>query len=174
MKKLKKNIEEKYHNCECYLMDENLGYGVANNFGISKAKTDYVFIINPDTKINEENYKKIVSHLYGQDFAIAAPQIIESDKVYKQNKSDKKIIDVQQVPGMAMIINKSKFNKNYFDENIFMYLEETDLCKRMIDVGQRILEINIGVYHLGGQSHGDMILKLKNLEIGTGCVKILF
>ena len=66
-------------------MDENLGYGGANNFGINKAKTDYVFIINPDTTINEEKYKKIVSYLNGQDFAIAAPQIIETDKIYKQN-----------------------------------------------------------------------------------------
>ena len=153
--KLKKNIEEKYNNLECFLMNENLGYGRANNFGINEAKTDYAFIINPDTKINEEKCKKIVSYLNGQDFAIAAPQIIESDKIYKQNKSDKKFIEVEQVPGMAMIINKKKFNKNYFDENIFMYLEETDLCKRMKDLGERILEINIGVYHLGGQSHGD-------------------
>ena len=56
--KLKKSIEEQYDNCECYLMDENLGYGGANNFGINKSKTDYVFIINPDTNINEEKYKK--------------------------------------------------------------------------------------------------------------------
>ena len=160
-KKLKKSIEEQYDNCECYLMDENLGYGGANNFGINKAKTDYVFIINPDTTINEEKYKKIVSYLNGQDFAIAAPQIIETDKIYKQNKSDRKIIEVEQVPGMAMIINKNKFNKNYFDENIFMYLEETDLCKRMKDLGERILEINIGISHLGGQSHGDYDLEME-------------
>ena len=146
--KLKKNIEEQYDNCECYLMDENLGYGVANNFGINKAKTDYVFIINPDTNINEEKYKKIVAYLNGQDFAIAAPQIIEIDKIYRQNNSERKIIEVEQVPGMAMIINKNKFNKNYFDENIFMYLEETDLCKRIRDLGERILEINIGISHL--------------------------
>ena len=159
--KLKKSIEEQYDNCECYLMDENLGYGGANNFGINKSKTDYVFIINPDTNINEEKYKKIVSYLNGQDFAIAAPQIIETDKIYKQNKSDRKIIEVEQVPGMAMIINKNKFNKNYFDENIFMYLEEIDLCKRMRDLGARILEINIVINHLGGQSHGDYDLEME-------------
>ena len=159
--KLKKNIEEQYDNCECYLMDENLGYGVANNFGINKAKTDYVFIINPDTNINEEKYKKIVAYLNGQDFAIAAPQIIEIDKIYRQNNSERKIIEVEQVPGMAMIINKNKFNKNYFDENIFMYLEEIDLCKRMRDLGERILEINIVINHLGGQSHGDYDLEME-------------
>ena len=159
--KLKKSIEEQYDNCECYLMDENLGYGGANNFGINKSKTDYVFIINPDTNINEEKYKKIVSYLNGQDFAIAAPQIIETDKIYKQNNSERKIIEVEQVPGMAMIINKNKFNKNYFDENIFMYLEEIDLCKRMRDLGERILEINIVINHLGGQSHGDYDLEME-------------
>ena len=33
-----------------------------------------------------------------------------------------------------MLINKSKFEKNiFFDENIFMYLENTDICKRMLN-----------------------------------------
>ena len=54
---------------------------------------------------------------------------------------------------MAMIINKNKFNKNYFDENIFMYLEEIDLCKRMRDLGERILEINIVINHYLNRTH---------------------
>ena len=34
-------------------MKENLGYGKANNFGILKSTTDYVFILNPDAKLFE-------------------------------------------------------------------------------------------------------------------------
>ena len=42
------DLEEKFSNLECYVMKDNLGYGKANNFGIKKSKTKYVFILNPD------------------------------------------------------------------------------------------------------------------------------
>ena len=48
---LKIDLEKKYENLQCYLMSENLGYGKANNIGINKSKTDYVFILNPDAKL---------------------------------------------------------------------------------------------------------------------------
>ena len=161
-KNLKETIEKNFDNTECFLMSENLGYGKANNVGIINSKTDYVFIINPDTKVTNEKFKKIVSFLNNQDFAIAAPQIIESNKIYRQNKENVNLKKVDQVPGMAMILNKKKFNNAFFDENIFLYLEEIDLCKRMREQGENILEINVEIDHLGGQSHGQFDSEMEN------------
>ena len=159
---LKKTIEKNFDNTECFLMSENLGYGRANNFGIIKSNTDYVFIINPDTKVTNDKFEKIVSYLNNQDFAIAAPQIVERNKIYKQNKENSNVKKVDQVPGMAMILNKKKFKNTYFDENIFLYLEEIDLCKRMKEQGESILEINVQIDHLGGQSHGQFDFEMEN------------
>ena len=159
---LKKTIEKNFDNTECFLMSENLGYGRANNFGIIKSNTDYVFIINPDTKVTNDKFEKIVSYLNNQDFAIAAPQIVERNKIYKQNKENSNVKKVDQVPGMAMILNKKKFKNIYFDENIFLYLEEIDLCKRMKEQGESILEINVEIDHLGGQSHGQFDFEMEN------------
>ena len=159
---LKKTIEKNFDNTECFLMSENLGYGRANNFGIIKSNTDYVFIINPDTKVTKDKFEKIVSYLNNQDFAIAAPQIVERNKIYKQNNENSNIKKVDQVPGMAMILNKKKFKNIYFDENIFLYLEEIDLCKRMKEQGESILEINVEIDHLGGQSHGQFDFEMEN------------
>ena len=159
---LKKTIEKNFDNTECFLMSENLGYGRANNFGIIKSNTDYVFIINPDTKVTNDKFEKIVSYLNNQDFAIAAPQIVERNKIYKQNKENSNVKKVDQVPGMAMILNKKKFKNIYFDENIFLYLEEIDLCKRMKEQGESILEINVQIDHLGGQSHGQFDFEMEN------------
>ena len=153
-KNLKIEIEKKYNNVDYYLMDQNYGYGKANNFGIKKSNTDYVFILNPDAKINEEKFSNIVDLLKNKNFAISAPQILEKKKIYKQNTKNQKIFEVEQVPGMAMIINKKKFNNDFFDENFFLYMEEIDLCKRMKKKGESILEVNIQLDHLGGQSHG--------------------
>ena len=159
---LKKKIEKKYENLECFLMSDNLGYGKANNFGILKSKTDFVFIINPDTKITNEKFEKIISILKNEDFAIAAPQIIENNKVYKQNKKNGDVEKVNQVPGMAMILNKKKFKDKFFDENFFLYLEEIDLCKRIKDLGENILEVKVELNHLGGLSHGKYDLEMEN------------
>ena len=158
---LKKRIENNYKNTECFIMKENFGYGKANNFGILKSTTDYIFIINPDTKVTNESFEQIISILKDKDFAIAAPQIIEKEKVYKQNKDNIEVKKVDHVPGMAMILNKKKIKGNYFDENIFLYLEEIDLCKRILDQGENILEINVEVNHLGNQSHGNYDLEME-------------
>ena len=44
-----------------------------------------------------------------------------------------------------MLLNLKKLNQfeifknyKYFDENIFMYLENDDLCKRLSDLGENI------------------------------------
>ena len=159
---LKKKIEKKYENLECFLMSDNLGYGKANNFGILKSKTDFVFIINPDTKVTNEKFEKIISMLKNRDFAIAAPQIIENNKAYKQNKKNGDVEKVNQVPGMAMILNKKKFKDKFFDENFFLYLEEIDLCRRIKDLGEDILEVNVELNHLGGLSHGKYDLEMEH------------
>lgn len=157
---LKKYLEKKYNNLKCIITKKNYGYGKSNNIGIKFAKTKYIFILNPDTKLRKPDFDKIVKILKNEDFAIAAPVIREKFKIYKQNLTKKKKIDVEHVPGMAMILNKSKIKKNLFDEKIFLYLEEIDLCKRIKRINERILEINVQIPHLGGLSHGK-----KNFEI---------
>ena len=44
-------------------MSKNLGYGRANNLGIIKSKTNYVFIINPDTFISKDNLNLFLSKI---------------------------------------------------------------------------------------------------------------
>ena len=43
-----------YNNIDYFRSSKNLGYGVANNLGVSRATTPFVLIINPDILINED------------------------------------------------------------------------------------------------------------------------
>ena len=52
----KKHLESKFLNVEVIIAKENLGYGKANNLGISRVNTQYAFILNPDA-ILEKNCK---------------------------------------------------------------------------------------------------------------------
>ena len=48
------DVEKKFNNVECILPEENLGYSKANNLGLSKVKTKYALILNPDTVLDSE------------------------------------------------------------------------------------------------------------------------
>lgn len=58
---LKTDLENQFQNLECYIMNHNVGYGTANNIGILKAKTNYIFIINPDTFFSKKNLDLFLS-----------------------------------------------------------------------------------------------------------------
>jgi len=149
---LKHSLEKKYENLQCYLMLENMGYGKANNFGIHKSETDYVFILNPDVILLKNTLSNLCEILNNENFAIAAP--LDSKDSNKFIFNQKKIAEVDFVKGFAMILNKNEMNSQFFDENFFLYLEEIDLCKRVKKLNGRIIIINTPVEHLGGLSHG--------------------
>ena len=150
-----KTLESKIPNLKVFIMNDNNGFGKANNFGILNSNTEYLFLINPDTKIYKSEIDEIIRIVQNVDFAIAAPQIIEKFKVYKQNKGNEDYIFVNEVRGMAMLLNKKKFLGSFFDENFFLYLEEIDLCKRVRNMDENIIEVNVEVSHLGNQSHSN-------------------
>ena len=157
--KLKQELENKYDNIEV-IINENIGMGASNNIGIKRSKTKYAYIINPDVKFNNntlENLFKAAESI--SDFAIISP--INSDSNYpnykKSNDSktiDENIISVDYVDGFSMLINKEKIQEeNFFDENFFLYLENTDLCLRFKKNDQNIYIIkNSIINHLGESS----------------------
>jgi len=146
--KLKHKLEKSFNNTKCYIMRENLGYGRANNYGIKKAKTQYVFIINPDVILKFKIFLKIIKILKNEKFSLAG--LLEKGDNF--NFENKLVLERNFIKGFAIIINKKKMS-SLFDENIFLYLEEVDLCKRIKKNNGRIILLNIKVPHLGGLSH---------------------
>ena len=53
---LKKEIEQNYVDTHV-ILSTNIGMGAGNNIGILKSKTDFVYILNPDVKFNENTFK---------------------------------------------------------------------------------------------------------------------
>ena len=161
----KKSIESKFPNVKCYLTGSNLGMGSANNIGIKLAKTNYVLILNPDVKLTQNTIINLTSEIELIDrFAIAAPMEITDLKKKNYgfiNNNHSKINDrpfkVDYVDGFAMLINKSRYKKNiFFDENIFMYLENNDLCKRTIENNENIYVIpKSQIVHFGAKAVSD-------------------
>ncbi len=158
----KKKIESKFSNVKCYLTGSNIGMGSANNIGIKLAKTNYVLILNPDVKLMQNTIINLTSEIeLINNFAIAAPMEITDLKKKNYgfiNNNHPKInnhpFKVDYVDGFAMLINKSRFKKNiFFDENIFMYLENNDLCKRTIENNENVYVIpKSQIVHFGAKA----------------------
>ena len=157
----KNYLEKKYDNIKVFL-SENEGMGASNNKGISKSNTQFVFIINPDTVFKNDTINNILNEVkLIEDFAIISP--INSDPKHPNYKISNKtlsenIIEVDSVDGFAMLINKQKFEKNYFfDKNFFLFLENDDLCKRTKLLGNKIYVIkNAFIDHKGFSSSTKM------------------
>ena len=150
----KKKIEKKFTNVECIIAGENLGYAKGNNLGLSKVKTKYALILNPDAILQKntiENFFLTADKL--KTFAIIAPAIQESNTETKI----KSLTPVTSVKGFAMFMNLEEFKSiGFFDKNFFIYMEEIDLCKRLVDEKKIIfLDPEIIIKHQGGSSHDE-------------------
>ncbi len=166
--KFKKNIEKEYNNVECILSPKNLGMGPGNNLGLKYVKTDYAIILNPDVILGNNAIQEIINESKNiNSFAVLAP-LSDNSKFpnYKLSKKNSNKINisspfkVRSVDGYAMLLNLKKINQlkgfneySYFDENFFMYLENDDFCKRLIESGENIYIIpNSRIKHLGGKA----------------------
>ena len=156
---LKRELELKYDNIEV-LLNTNNGMGSSNNIGIKRANTNFVFILNPDVIFKENTIEKLISTIKDiKDFSIISPinsnKNLPNFKTKKKNfELDKKFIEVDEIDGFSMLINKSKFDQEiYFDENFFLYLENSDLCLRQVNKNEKIYIItNSEIEHIGSYS----------------------
>ena len=156
---LKEDLESKYDNIEV-ILNENIGMGASNNIGIIKSKTKYAYILNPDVTFKSDTFEKLTETTKDlDDFAILSP--IHSNSSYPNFKNKinsksvhKNIFEVDSIDGFSMLLNKDKFrNENFFDENIFLYLENNDLCLRTKKMNEKIYIIsNSLIDHIGASS----------------------
>ena len=166
---LEKDLKLKYDNIEV-IMSKNVGMGAGNNIGLRLCKTNFAYILNPDTKMNEDTLHIFLKELENiKDFTLASP--LNSDSKYpnykntlKKENTYKNIISVSSIDGFSMLINLKKFkDRNLFDENYFLYLENDDLCLRIKKNKEKIYIIkNSFINHVGGISKNKDLEYLRN------------
>ena len=145
--RFKDELESRYQNLKCILSQSNLGMGAANNIGIKESKTDYVLILNPDVVLEKNTLDELfLASNELSNFSILSPlenkipnygsfkENYDGKIVKNMNENNASPFKVEWVDGFAMLLNKKQLREEiYFDENFFMYLENNDLCRRVID-----------------------------------------
>ena len=67
---------------------------------------------------------------------------------FSKNQTTGDLIEVDRVDGYAMILDTTKFDDLFFDEKIFMYLENDDLCMRMKKKEKKYLFVKNLLLHI--------------------------
>jgi GT2 family glycosyltransferase len=88
-----------------YIPNENKGFGQGNNVGSKKAKGDYLYFLNPDTKVFDKGIDILANFLEKHnEVAIAAPILVDSkNKIYQQG--------AQELTPISAIFSFSIINK---------------------------------------------------------------
>ena len=147
----KKKIESDYGNARCILTGKNYGYAKANNIGLNLVKTKYALVLNPDTILEKGAIKNFLNTTkLKKDFWLMGPA---SGQMINLDFKDSDLKEVDNIKGFAIFFNMLKFNKEYFDENYFLFFEEIDLCKKVKkNKGKIYLNRKIIINHEGASS----------------------
>ena len=145
---------------------KNLGFARANNKALNAVKTNYSLLINPDCLIKKDSIDKILSKIDNHDnLAILSAQLYPNelvmDRISHVKKPSKELLDddiydVRFVSGCCMFINMKVLKKiGFFDEGFFLYCEDNELCKRVLNSKLKLgIVKGTKVIHKGGQSSG--------------------
>ena len=166
--------------CKYLLLDENVGFGIANNIGADEAISegaDYILMLNNDTIVAPDFVENIIRNV--EENKIYVPLIykynqkkdlwyggghidfIKGKSVMYEFETDKP--EVTFASGCCMLINKNIIQKyGLFSNEYFMYYEDTDFCLKMMENNIKFL-INkkAKIWHKVGNS-SDKISGLKD------------
>ena len=169
-------VVKKYKKVKFIQTGANLGFAGGNNYGLKYAKGTYVLLLNTDTKVSNDFLAKMVEKIESDnELGIVQPKLLyENDRInsigayltntgflyypgYDKNGKLKKYNNEEYVfsaYGACMLIRKSVIEEiGLFDDDYFMYFEETDFCMRAWLAGWKILYIpNASIHHKGAAS----------------------
>ena len=163
-----KNELEKNKNVHFEFM-ENKGYGSAINFARKLVKTKFFFVFSPDIKLIDDKFlKNFVEKMSSiNEFAALGPRFLDvTEKSHKQSDPNKEIGQVESISGASMLFDTRTFDKiGGFDENIFLFFEDSDFSKRAKKKGYKFYQINSAkVNHLRGVGNNMGVVKIKSDE----------
>jgi GT2 family glycosyltransferase len=145
---------------------ENLGYSGGNNRAALQARGQYLFFLNTDTWLEPDCLERMVQEMQTSGAIAAAPAIMDYTNGAIQSTSSRGFdifgllssnagrMDPGEIfvaEGCSLLIEREWFRKlGGFDDRLFMYADEYDLCWRVwVTGGKVILAPSAKVHHRG-------------------------
>lgn len=158
------------------------GFGANHNRAFQRVSGDYFCVVNPDIRLTEDPFDKLIESLVESGAALAAPVVtnpqgaIEDSarrfptplRILKKALGLSRPTDYERpsgpfnpdwIGGMFMFFRSSAFEElGGFDERFFLYYEDVDLCARLRLSGREIVVCPwVSVIHAARRaSHQDL------------------
>ena len=161
--------------------EENFGFSKGNNIGVAHAKGEYLCVLNPDTVVAEDTFRKILEYAEGHpNTGILGCQLIDgrgqflpeskrniptpkvaiqkmlglSNAYYANHVSASDIDGVNILVGAFMFLKRNIYEEVCgFDEDYFMYGEDIDLSYKVLKAGyQNVYYGKTTIIHYKGES----------------------
>ena len=151
----------------------NIGYGRAANRGFSEVATPYALLLNPDVVISPEAVEKMLTCADAHpDIGLLGAQMFAYDAAGKKIYERPLEFDADGLSytdwlvGAAMLIRMDALAKvGGFDERIFLFYEETDLCRRFAVAGYKLAIMrDAEAEHVAGTSCGVVCSRIHKLK----------
>lgn len=150
-------------------IEDNRGFGAGCNLGVEHATTEFVMLLNPDAQLQEGALEALLeaSLHYGPNTAFG-PRIENADGSadFKQRSvllpredwmprgCPKEKCEVPVLTGSAIFAKRELFQREQFDQEIFMYHEDDDWSLRVRKYGSLVFVPESRVLHRSGHSSG--------------------
>ena len=146
-------VKERYQDIKIIHNQKNLGFGYGNNQGEMIATGEYLLFLNPDTVLIEPLFSWAINQFdHNPKLGMFGVKLLKPDYTLNNSfmlldtfgmkawifnklllKTDIFVEKKMFTSGADIYIRKSVFEKiGKFDENIFMYYEESDLLRRIV------------------------------------------
>jgi GT2 family glycosyltransferase len=162
-----KAVSEHYPDVELIINPEDYGFGRGLNVGIRRGLllgADFIFTVSNDTLVEKDCIQNLLKSA-NPETGLLAPMIYYAQQpnviwalggqtnrwnLEKQSPWDNQldqggwpeVIDQDFVTGCALLFPRSTLEDvGGFDEKIFMYYEDSDLCMRIRKAGRKILVV---------------------------------
>ena len=171
-------LKQKKHNIRHFKIGD-VGLPKSFNFGLKKSKNETILITQPDVSFEKNCISELLNATKKyQNVGLFAPIIYENKEYSQYNSLELNLIKnglirskknkfkavnkkpsgdfcVEAVNATAMLLNRNILEKiGGWDENIYTYLEDIDLCIKLRRMSLSILKVNNAVvHHVGFGSH---------------------
>jgi GT2 family glycosyltransferase len=168
------DLARRWPNCSAYVSGANLGFGGGHNLLASRTEAAYLLILNPDVEfLFPDTARRLFEALLSRPgVRVAGPKLVGADGraqrydhgrlhgvraqiALRGGHSYWRELSVRQqvawVSGAALLVERAAFVRiRGFDENLFLYKEDEDLCLRLRGAGASVLYVpDVVVRHEG-------------------------